>query len=111
MNGKRLSVVTGCLLIVMLSGCFPPSGACTEGVLAEDHRLMSKAELIRYLDRLEDELVRVDTGGAVPGGVPREGYAADLRQRMKDVQREIGLRNIWERKSYWERREMIGPTR
>ena len=36
---------------------------------------------------------------------------ADLRQRMRDVQREIGLRNIWERKSYWERREMWGPTR
>ena len=40
-----------------------------------------------------------------------EVYLGDLRQRMKDVEHEIGLRNIWERKSYWERMEMWGPTR
>ena len=78
---------------------------------AADYKLMSKAELLRYQDRLEDELVRVGTGGSFPEGVSRETYAGDLKQRMKDVQHEIGLRNIWERKSYWERREMDGPTR
>ena len=50
-------------------------------------------------------------GGYVPAGVSRETYAGDLGQRMKDVQHEIGLRNIWERKSYRERMEMDGPTR
>ena len=101
-----------CLVIVYLvPGCAEPKRSYPEGVLAADYKLMSKAELLRYQDRLEDELVRVGTGGSVPVGVSRETYAGDLRQRMKDVQHEIGLRNIWERKSYRERMEMDGPTR
>ena len=109
---SRTTIVTLAVFIaVLLGGCAPSQRVYTEGVLAADHRLMSKPELIRYLDRVENELARVHAGGAGPGGVPREVYLGDLRQRMKDVQHEIGLRNIWERKSYWERREMWGPTR
>jgi len=108
----RKAIVTLAVLIpVLLGGCAPSQRVYTEGVLAADYKLMSKAVLIRYLDRVENELARLHAGGAGPEGVFGETYAADLRQRMKDVQHEIGLRNIWERKSYWERREMWGPTR
>jgi len=109
---SRKTIVTLAVLIpVLLGGCAPSQRVYTEGVLSADYKLMSKAELIRYQDRLENEMVRVGAGGAAPGGVSREAYQGELRQRMKDVQHEIGLRNIWERKSYWERREMWGPTR
>jgi hypothetical protein len=107
----RMTVMAMAVLIpVLLGGCMPSQRTYAEGILASDHKLMSKAELIRYQDRLEDEMVRVHTGGAVPGGATREVYVGDLRQRMKDVQQEIGLRNIWERKAWWERMEMNGPT-
>ncbi len=109
---SRKTVVTLAVLItVLMGGCAPQPRMYAEGILAADYRLMSKPELIRHLDRVENELARVHAGGDGPGGVPREVYLEDLRQRMKDVQHEIGLRNIWERKSYWERREMWGPTR
>lgn len=109
----RFAALFLCIAVLALAtaGCAPQPRLYTEGVLAADHRLMSKAELILYQDRVENELARVLAGGTAPGGVSGETYAADLRQRMRDVQREIGLRNIWERKSYWERREMWGPTR
>jgi len=101
-----------CLVIVyLMPGCAEPKRSYPEGVLSADYKLMSKAELLRYQDRLEGEMVRVGSGEAAPGGASREAYMGDLRQRMKDVQHEIGLRNIWERKSYRERMEMNGPTR
>jgi len=99
------------ITVSLVPGCAEPKRTYPEGVLAADYKLMSKAELIRYQDRLEDEMVRVGAGGAAPGGVSREGYLGDLRQRMKDVQNEIGLRNIGERKAWRERMEMWGPTR
>jgi len=107
----RTIIVALALIPVALGGCAAPQRLYTEGVLAADYKLMSKAELIRYQDRLEDEMVHVGSDEAAPGGMSGEVYLGDLRQRMKDVQHEIGLRNIWERKSYWERREMWGPTR
>jgi hypothetical protein len=105
------AIIAALAALILLGGCAAPQRLYTDGVLAADCTLMSKAELIRYQDRLENEMVRVGAGGDVPGGVPREVYLGDLRQRMKDVQREIGLRNLWERKAYWERMEMWGPTR
>ena len=111
MSARRAIVILAVLIPILLDACMPSQRTYTDGVLAADHKLMSKSELIRYQDRLEDEMVRVHAGGAVPGGVTREGYVGDLRQRMRDVQHEIGLRNIWERKSYRERMEMWGPTR
>ena len=108
---RRALLALAVLVTVLAGGCAPSQRVYAEGVLAADYKLMSKPELIRHLDRLENELTRVHAGGPVPGDVPREVYLGDLRQRMKDVQHEIGLRNIWERKSYWERREMWGPTR
>jgi len=102
-----LCLVTVCLV----PGCAEPSRSYPEGVLSADYKLMSKTELLRYQDRLEDEMVRVGSDEAAPGGASREAYMGDLRQRMKDVQHEIGLRNIWERKAWRERMEMWGPTR
>ena len=108
---RRALLALAVLVTVLAGGCAPSQRVYAEGVLAADYKLMAKAELIRYLDRVEQELARVLTGGSGPEGVSGEVYAAALRQRMRDVQHEIGLRNIWERKSYWERREMWGPTR
>ncbi len=108
---RKTLVTLAVLTPVLLGGCASSQRVYAEGVLAADCRLMSKPELIRYMDRVENELARVHAGEGGPEGVSGETYAADLRQRMKDVQHEIGLRNIWERKSYWERREMWGPTR
>jgi hypothetical protein len=111
MRSPRILATLAILIAVLAGGCAPQPRVYAEGVLAADYKLMSKAELLRYQDRVEHELARVHAGGAGPGGVSGETYAADLRQRMKDVQHEIGLRNIWERKSYRERMEMNGPTR
>ena len=108
---SRQIIIAALAALILLGACAAQQRIYTEGALAADYKLMSRAELIRYQDRLENEMVRVGAGGDVPGGVPREVYLGDLRQRMKDVQREVGLRNIWERKSYWERMEMWGPTR
>ena len=108
---SRQIIIAALAALILLGACAAQQRIYTEGALAADYKLMSRAELIRYQDRLENEMVRVGAGGAVPGGVPREAYLGDLRQRMTDVQREVGLRNIWERKSYWERMEMWGPTR
>lgn len=107
----RRAIIAVLAALILLGGCAAPQRLYSEGVLAEDYKLMSRAELIRYQDRLENEMVRIGAGGAPPGSVPREVYLGDLTQRMKDVQHEIGLRNIWERKAYWERMEMWGPTR
>lgn len=104
---RAVALLCAAALALSMAGCAPPQRTYGTGVLAADQKLMSKAELIRYQDRLEDELARTLAGGAVPAGVSREEYAADLRQRMKDVQHEIGLRNIWERKAYWERMDLL----
>jgi len=111
MRSPRILATLAILIAVLAGGCAPQPRVYAEGVLAADYKLMSKAELLRYQDRLEDEMVRAGAGGAVPGGVSREVYLGDLRQRMQDVQHEIGLRNIWERKAWRERMEMDGPTR
>ncbi len=111
MSRRAIIVVLAVIVPIVLAGCAAPQRLYKEGVLAEDYKLMSKAELTRYQDRLENEMVRVGSGGSAPGGDSRDVYLGDLRQRMKDVQHEIGLRNIWERKAYWERMEMWGPTR
>lgn len=111
MRSPKILATLAILIAVLAGGCAPQPRVYAEGVLAADYKLMSKAELLRYQDRVEHELARVHAGGAGPGGVSAETYAADLRQRMKDVQHEIGLRNIWERKSYWERRELDRPSR
>lgn len=108
---RKVLLAMAVFVPVLLGGCAAPQRVYTEGVLAADYRLMSKPELIGHLDRVEHELTRVHAGGSGPAGVSVETYTADLRQRMRDVRREIGLRNIWERKAYWERREMWGPTR
>ncbi|HQL90465.1 MAG TPA: hypothetical protein PLQ15_07670 [Syntrophales bacterium] len=108
---RRALLAPAVLVPVLPGGCAPPQRVYTEGVLAADYRLMSKPELIRHLDSLENEIARVHAGGTNPGGVPRDVYPGDLRRRMKDVLHEIGLRNIRERKSYRERMEMWGPTR
>jgi len=110
-RSPKILATLAILIAVLAGGCAPQPRVYAEGVLAADYKLMSKAELLRYQDRVEHELARVHAGGAGPGGVSAETYAADLRQRMKDVQLEIGLRNIWERKSYWERRELDRPSR
>ena len=50
---SRTTIVTLAVFIaVLLGGCAPSQRVYTEGVLAADHRLMSKPELIRYLDRV-----------------------------------------------------------
>ena len=110
MPWRTCIVAVAVIVPVLVGGCAPAGPVYSEGVLSADHKLMSKAELIRYRDRVENELVRVHAGGTVPAGVSREDYTADLRLRLRDVQREIGLRNIWERKAYWERRELDRPS-
>lgn len=76
------------LLVVLLSGC-APSRTYTEGILATSETFMSTDELRSYGMKIDQEIDRVNKGGAVPAGVTREVYLEDLKSRQKDVQTRI----------------------
>jgi hypothetical protein len=74
--------------LALLWGC-EPSRTYREGLLAEHYRMMSNAELRRYQERLNDEIVKVARGGPVPADANRTVYQEDLQNRWKDVESQI----------------------
>jgi len=85
---KRNVLILLTASLVLLWGC-EPSRAYREGVLSEHYRMMSNAELRRYQERLNDEIVKIAKGGPVPAGANRAVYLEDLQTRWKDVESQI----------------------
>jgi hypothetical protein len=89
------------LLVVLLSGC-APSRTYTEGILATSYTFMSGEELRSYVMKIDQEIDRVNKGGAVPAGVSREVYLEDLKSRQKDVQTRIMMAEHLKQKDEFE---------
>jgi hypothetical protein len=89
------------LLVALLSGC-AASRTYSEGVLATSDTFMSTEELRSYGLKIDQEIDRVNKGGAVPAGVTREVYLEDLKSRQKDVQARIAMAEHFKQKDEFE---------
>lgn len=89
------------LLVALLSGC-ASSRTYSEGVLATSDTFMSTEELRSYGLKIDQEIDRVNKGGAVPAGVTREVYLEDLKSRQKDVQARIAMAEHFKQKDEFE---------
>jgi hypothetical protein len=89
------------LLVAVLSGC-ASSRTYSEGVLATSDTFMSTEELRSYGLKIDQEIDRVNKGGAVPAGVTREVYLEDLKSRQKDVQVRIAMAEHFKQKDEFE---------
>ena len=89
------------LLVALLSGC-ASSRTYSEGVLATSDTFMSTEELRSYCLKIDQEIDRVNKGGAVPAGVTREVYLEDLKSRQKDVQARIAMAEHFKQKDEFE---------
>ncbi|HET6490797.1 MAG TPA: hypothetical protein VFG28_13670 [Syntrophales bacterium] len=84
----RVAVLFAIASILLLLGCAAPR-PYSEGILATSDTFMSPDELQSYGLKIDQEIDRVNGGGAVPAGVSREAYLEDLKARQKDVQSRI----------------------
>ena len=89
------------LLVALLSGC-ASSRTYSEGVLATSDTFMSTEELRSYGLKIDQEIDRVNKGGAVPAGVTREVYLEDLKSRQKDIQARIAMAEHFKQKDEFE---------
>jgi hypothetical protein len=75
-----------CVLVFLcLVGCAQPGRTYPNGILAASVTFMSPEELERYGAGIDQEIGRVERGGAVPVGVTREIYLEDLRAKREDI--------------------------
>jgi hypothetical protein len=81
----KVSALFTVVSILFLLGCAAPR-TYTEGILATNDTFMSPDELRSYGLKIDQEIDRVNKGGAVPAGVAREAYLEDLKARQKDIQ-------------------------
>jgi hypothetical protein len=81
----RVAVLFTVASILLLPGC-AAQRSYTEGILATNDAFLSPEALRTYDMRIDQEIDRVNKGGAVPAGVTREVYLDDLIARQKDVQ-------------------------
>jgi hypothetical protein len=86
----RAAVLLAVVSILFVLGCAAPR-AYNEGILATSATFMSTEELRSYGLKIDQEIDRVNKGGAVPAGVSREVYLEDLKSRQKDVQARIAM--------------------
>jgi hypothetical protein len=63
---------------------------------------MSTEELRSYGLKIDQEIDRLNKGGAVPAGVTREVYLEDLKSRQKDVQARIAMAEHFKQKDEFE---------
>jgi hypothetical protein len=89
------------LLVAVLSGC-AASRTYSEGILATSDTFMSTEELRSYGLKIDQEIDRVNKGGAVPAGVTREGYLEDLKSRQKAVGNRIMMAEHLKQKDEFE---------
>jgi hypothetical protein len=89
------------LLVALLSAC-ASSRTYSEGILATSDTFMSTEELRSYGVKIDQEIDRVNNGGAAPAGVTREVYLEDLKSRKKDVQNRIMMAEHLKQKDEFE---------
>jgi hypothetical protein len=89
------------LLVAVLSGC-ASSRTYSEGVLATSDTFMSTEELRSYGLKIDQEIDRVNKGGAAPAGVSREVYLEDLKSRQKDVRARIAMAEHFKQKDEFD---------
>jgi hypothetical protein len=81
-------VLLSVFVTAVIAGC-AASRTYSEGILATSDAFMSTEELRSYGMKIDQEIDRVNKGGAVPAGVTREVYLEDLKSRQKAVQDRI----------------------
>jgi hypothetical protein len=82
------AVLLSVIVPAVIAGC-AASRTYSEGILATNDTLMSSEELRVYGMKIDQEIDRVNKGGAAPAGVTREVYLEDLKSRQKAVQARI----------------------
>jgi hypothetical protein len=97
----RMTVLLTVASILLLLGC-AASRTYTEGLLATNDTFMSTEELRSYGLKIDQEIDRVNKGGAVPSGVSREVYLEDLKSRQKDVQARIAMAEHFKQKDEFD---------
>jgi hypothetical protein len=94
-------VLLSVIMPAVIAGC-AASRTYSEGILATSETFMSPEELRAYGMKIDQEIVRVNTGGAVPAGVTREVYLEDLKSRQKAVQDRIMMAEHLKQKDEFE---------
>jgi hypothetical protein len=97
----KMTVLFTIVSILLVLGC-APSRIYSEGILATSDTFMSTEELRVYGMKLDQEIDRVNKGGAVPAGVTREVYLEDLKSRQKDVQTRIMMTEHFKQKDEFD---------
>jgi uncharacterized protein YdaU (DUF1376 family) len=97
----KTSVLLTVASILLLLGC-AASRTYSEGILATNDTFMSTDELRSYGMRIDQEIDRVNKGGAAPSGVRREVYLEDLKSRQKDVQTRIAMAEHFKQKDEFD---------
>ena len=97
----RVAVLFTIASILLLLGC-AASRTYTEGLLATNDTFMSTEELRGYGMKIDQEIDRVNKGGAAPSGVSREVYLEDLKSRQKDVQARIAMAEHFKQKDEFD---------
>ena len=97
----RAAALLAVVSILFALGC-AASRTYTEGILATSDTFMSPEELRSYGMKIDQEIDRVNKGGAVPAGVSSEGYLEDLKSRQKDVQTRIMMAEHLKQKEAFE---------
>ena len=97
----RAAALLAVVSILLFLGC-AASRTYTEGILATSDTFMSTEELRSYGLKIDQEIDRVNKGGAVPAGVSREVYLEDLKSRQKDVQTRIMMAEHLKQKDEFE---------
>jgi hypothetical protein len=82
------AVLLSVFVPAVIAGC-AASPIYSEGILATSDTFMSSEELRVYGMKIDQEIDRVNKGGAVPAGVTREVYLEDLKSRRKAVRDRI----------------------
>ncbi len=82
------AVLLSVIVPAVIAGC-AASRTYSEGILATSDTFMSTEELRVYGMKIDQEIDRVNKGGAVPAGVTHDVYLEDLKSRQKDVQARI----------------------
>ncbi len=87
--------------ILLLSAC-ASSRTYSEGILATSDTFMSAQELQDYSMKIDQEIDRVNRGGAVPAGVTRDGYLEDLKSRQTGVQTRLMMTEHFRQKDEFD---------
>ena len=93
---------------VLMAGC-APTRTYREGVLATEYSTLATEDLRSYAFRLDEEMIRVEKGGAAPPNMGREDYLNDLKSRRYEVRTALAGREIMQQDERRQRMELQRP--